>query len=76
MKCLLPILGLACSLVLPAASFGGESTNTALLFSFFRGNGEDGLHLARSTDGLQWTKLQPPAGEHAEGRPSGSAVNL
>ena len=27
------------------------------LFSYFRGNGEDGLHLACSDDGLQWTAL-------------------
>lgn len=29
----------------------------AYLFSSFRGNGEDGLHLAYSTDGLKWTAL-------------------
>lgn len=28
------------------------------LFSSFRGNGEDGLHLALSTDGLKWTALR------------------
>jgi hypothetical protein len=28
------------------------------LFSFFRGNGEDGLHLAASDDGLRWTALK------------------
>lgn len=27
------------------------------LFSYFKGNGEDGLHLAYSRDGLQWTAL-------------------
>ncbi|WP_258105083.1 glycoside hydrolase family 43 protein [Marinoscillum sp. MHG1-6] len=27
------------------------------LFSFFQGNGEDGLHLAASTDGLNWKAL-------------------
>jgi hypothetical protein len=27
------------------------------LFSYFVGNGEDGLHLAYSTDGLKWTPL-------------------
>ncbi len=27
------------------------------LFSFFKGNGEDGLHLATSEDGLNWTAL-------------------
>lgn len=41
----------------------------AYLFSYFTGNGEDGLHLAYSTDGYQWTALkggrpvlQPAAG--------------
>jgi hypothetical protein len=28
-----------------------------LLFSFFRNNGEDGLYLATSADGLKWTSL-------------------
>ncbi len=27
------------------------------LFSYFTGNGEDGLHLAHSTDGYRWTAL-------------------
>ena len=30
---------------------------TALLFTYFTGNGEDGLHLATSDDGLRWTAL-------------------
>src|SRR5436190_23111659 len=29
----------------------------AYLFSYFTNNGEDGLHLLSSTDGLQWTPL-------------------
>jgi beta-xylosidase len=29
----------------------------AYLFSYFTGNGEDGLHLAYSTDGLEWKAL-------------------
>ncbi len=29
----------------------------ALLFAYFKGNGEDGLHLATSADGLRWTAL-------------------
>lgn len=28
-----------------------------LLFAYFKGNGEDGLHLASSPDGYQWTAL-------------------
>ena len=31
--------------------------DTCFLFSSFRGNGEDGLHLAWSADGLRWTAL-------------------
>ena len=32
--------------------------NEALLFAYFKGNGEDGLHLATSADGYQWTALR------------------
>jgi beta-xylosidase len=39
-----------------------ETTTTkadaTCLFSYFKGNGEDGLHLAYSRDGLQWTALK------------------
>ncbi|MEH6679074.1 MAG: prolyl oligopeptidase family serine peptidase [Sediminicola sp.] len=31
---------------------------TAFLFSYFKGNGEDGLHLAYSTDGYHWEPLR------------------
>jgi hypothetical protein len=31
--------------------------DTGLLFSYFKGNGEDGLHLAHSEDGLYWSAL-------------------
>lgn len=34
--------------------------NRVLLFSFFRDNGQDGLFLAWSRDGLKWTELTPP----------------
>jgi hypothetical protein len=33
------------------------ASETALLFSYFMGNGEDGLHLAWSEDGLQWRTI-------------------
>jgi hypothetical protein len=33
------------------------AADDVLLFSFFRGNGEDGLYLAESEDGLLWTPL-------------------
>ena len=36
--------------------FAQEKTDV-YLFSFFMGNGEDGLHLAYSTDGLKWEAL-------------------
>jgi len=40
----------------PAAA---TNTNQVYLFSFFRGNGEDGLFLAWSRDGLRWTDIKP-----------------
>jgi len=36
-----------------------ESNSDVLLFSFFRGNGELGLYLAWSEDGLNWTEIHP-----------------
>ncbi len=30
----------------------------AYMFSYFKGNGEDGLHLAYSEDGMRWTSLK------------------
>ena len=41
-----------------AAESGGASTGDVFLFSCFKGNGEDGLHLAWSADGLKWTPLK------------------
>jgi hypothetical protein len=35
-----------------------SSESPCYLFTSFRGNGEDGLHLAVSTDGYEWTPLQ------------------
>jgi hypothetical protein len=35
------------------------SADTAYLFSSFRNDGEDGLHLAYSSDGYHWTDLGP-----------------
>ena len=35
----------------------GASSENCFLFSYFVGNGEDGLHLARSTDGYKWESL-------------------
>ena len=36
----------------------GASTDEHLLFAYFKGNGEDGLHLAYSRDGLSWQALR------------------
>ena len=64
----LPIVLLlsAIALTLAAAAPPGD----ALVFSFFRNNGEDGLYLATSNDGFAWTVLhgnkpllQPLVGE-------------
>ncbi len=43
-----------------AATPTSPGTNSVLLFSFFRDNGQDGLYLATSRDGLRWTELKPP----------------
>jgi beta-xylosidase len=36
---------------------GNAPTEAVFLFSYFKGNGEDGLHLAYSRDGFRWTAL-------------------
>jgi hypothetical protein len=43
-------------LILPLISFAAEKDNV-FLFSYFKGNGEDGLHLAYSMDGLNFKTL-------------------
>jgi hypothetical protein len=35
-----------------------QDKNEVYMFSYFMGNGEDGLHLAYSTDGLKWEALK------------------
>src|SRR5215471_10918997 len=41
-----------------------SNTNTTLLFSFFREpNGQAGLQLATSADGLKWTEIKAPNGK-------------
>ena len=42
-------------LLLPLCLFAQQK---AYLISYFTGNGEDGLHLAYSRDGLAWTALK------------------
>ena len=41
----------------PVANLGSSATHD-YLFAYFKGNGEDGLHLAHSTDGLAWHALK------------------
>ena len=41
-----------------AAASKESKDNEVYVFTSFRGNGEDGLHLACSRDGLQWTALK------------------
>jgi len=46
------------------ASIASADTNHVLLFSFFREpNGQAGLQLATSTDGLKWTEIKAPNGK-------------
>jgi hypothetical protein len=56
MKKLFMILVLGMGL-LPAVS-GQAATDSVYLFCYFKGNGEDGLHLAYSKDALNWTSLK------------------
>lgn len=44
-------------LILTSSGFLKEISGQVYLFSYFRGNGEDGLHLAYSRDGMKWTPL-------------------
>jgi beta-xylosidase len=75
MKIYTPRLGIfgAFALVfgLSWAPLAAGTPDSVLLFSYFTGNGEDGLHLAQSDDGLNWTALnsghsflQPVVGEN------------
>lgn len=43
---------------LSAFSVYPQSKDSVYLFSYFKGNGEDGLHLAASEDGLNWRALK------------------
>jgi hypothetical protein len=54
--------GVLCAACLGLASGAAQAQkplkkNEVLLFASFRGNGEDGLHLAYSPNGYQWTAL-------------------
>lgn len=61
------LLTVTLGIFLSAASIGAESASLAsvggsgndlFLFTSFRGNGEDGLHLALSTNGYHWAALK------------------
>ena len=64
MKRALLIFVLLCGLSGPDFGFAADNTNSVFLFSFFREpNGQSGLCLATSRDGLQWTELKTPNGK-------------
>lgn len=46
------------TVVLALSAVPAINAEDAYLFSYFKVNGEDGLHLAYSTDGLKWTALK------------------
>lgn len=48
---------LAAALLAVACAHGAARAAEAYLFTYFIQNGEDGLHLAASTDGYHWEKL-------------------
>ena len=45
------------ALISASATGAADENDSRLLFSYFKGNGEDGLHLAASDDGLTWEAL-------------------
>jgi len=51
-------LVLAVTALLGTATWAGASSQEFYLFTSFRGNGEDGLHLAISTNGYYWQGLK------------------
>jgi hypothetical protein len=77
---LIIVLAFVFNTIMSFTGKGGEQANTTeqrspadgyYVFTSFRGNGEDGLHLALSRDGYHWTALnhnqpllRPEVGEH------------
>jgi len=65
------LIAFACGIAMAvAADTASPDGKTCYLFTYFTGNGEDGLHLAWSHDGYKWEKLnegrsylQPQVGE-------------
>lgn len=47
-----------CLMFIWAVTLSAQSNKMTYLFSYFKGNGEDGLHLAWSADGLKWESLK------------------
>ena len=57
-RAVLTVLALLCLGLVPFTSAGvGAGSTGPFLFSYFLDNGQDGLHLAFSRDGLTWTAL-------------------
>jgi hypothetical protein len=56
----LAFVTIAC-LITAAADLAAQRAPQRYLFSYFTGNGEDGLHFAASADGLTWTALKDGA---------------
>jgi hypothetical protein len=58
-SCSLFVLLAALRFIVPVhAQAVADKPTAAYLFCSFRGNGEDGLHLAWSDDGLKWTAFK------------------
>jgi hypothetical protein len=51
------LVALAFAFALLTANASAENPKTAYLFTYFTGNGADGLHLAWSLDGVKWKPL-------------------
>jgi len=47
-----------CAFLCYVLSVNAQQQDSAFIFSYFKGNGEDGLHLAFSEDGLKWSSLK------------------
>ena len=58
MKCKISFFFFILSSFICASQQSAAQKNDVYLFSYFKGNGEDGLHLAYSNDGLKWTSLK------------------
>ena len=48
---------LSLALILMFLSCNDSESKDVFMFSYFKNNGEDGLHLAYSMDGLKWKAL-------------------